>query len=58
MDISLYNIMFDDYDKNISDDDLFVVDEILLDSSKFEEEFNKIKLGNFLKDSFSLNLSG
>lgn len=58
MDISLYNIMFDDYDKNISDDDLFVVDEILLDSSKFEEEVNKIKLGNFLKDSFSLNLSG
>lgn len=58
MDISLYNIMFDDYDKNISDDDLFVVDEILLDSSKFEEEINKIKLGNFLKDSFSLNLSG
>lgn len=58
MDISLYNIMFDDYDKNISDDDLFVVDEISLDSSKFEEEINKIKLGNFLKDSFSLNLSG
>lgn len=58
MDILLYNIMFDDYDKNISDDDLFVVDEILLDSSKFEEEINKIKLGNFLKDSFSLNLSG
>lgn len=58
MDILLYNIMFDDYDKNISDDDLFVVDEISLDSSKFEEEINKIKLGNFLKDSFSLNLSG
>lgn len=50
--------MFDDYDKNISDDDLFAVDETPLDSSKSEEETNKTKSGNSLKDSSSLNLSG
>lgn len=58
MDISPHNTMFDNYDQNISDDDLFAVDETPLDSSKSEEETNKTKSGNSLKDSSSLNLSG
>lgn len=58
LDASPHNTMFDDYDKNISDDDLFAVDETPLVSSKSEEEPNKTKSGNSLKDSSSLNLSG
>lgn len=58
LDISPHNTMFDHYDNNISDDDLFAVDETPLDSSKSEEEPNKTKSGNSLKDSSSLNLSG
>lgn len=58
LDASPHNTMFDDYDKNISDDDLFAVDETPLVSSKSEEELNKTKSGNSLKDSSSLNLSG